>query len=262
VGVIAQDVERVFPELVGTDSRGFKFVRYDKLIAPTIEAIREQQGQITTLDGQVRSLATPVTNEFGQVFNWVENRWTTIAEIIFTKSVEFKDHVTFRAQALFAGKVQFEQPLAQSKDAAGSVVLPSTQTAVTVTFAKAYDHAPYVTLTPVGKSVIGYYVDGVTPQGFTVKVEQALSQDVQFNWAATQTTTGAVLGVSAASPTPAASPTLTPSPSSESSPQSSPEGSPSPSVLPSPSPTVTPSPSSEVVATPSASPSSSPASQP
>ena len=40
IGVIAQQVEEVFPELVGTGANGYKFVRYQKLVAPLIEAVK------------------------------------------------------------------------------------------------------------------------------------------------------------------------------------------------------------------------------
>ena len=41
MGVIAQNVEKVFPNLVQTHPDGFKSVEYDALIAPVIEALRE-----------------------------------------------------------------------------------------------------------------------------------------------------------------------------------------------------------------------------
>lgn len=41
IGVGAQTVEKVFPELVSTDSDGIKSVAYDKLVAPIIEALRD-----------------------------------------------------------------------------------------------------------------------------------------------------------------------------------------------------------------------------
>ena len=41
VGVIAQNVEEVFPELVYTNENGIKSVAYDKLVAVLIEAIKE-----------------------------------------------------------------------------------------------------------------------------------------------------------------------------------------------------------------------------
>jgi CheY-like chemotaxis protein len=43
IGVIAQEVEQVFPEAVGTDNNGVKNVNYNSLVAPLIEAIKEQQ---------------------------------------------------------------------------------------------------------------------------------------------------------------------------------------------------------------------------
>ena len=49
MGVIAQDVEAVFPELVTTDEQGRKKVDYAGLIGPLIEAIKE-------LDDRVRAL--------------------------------------------------------------------------------------------------------------------------------------------------------------------------------------------------------------
>lgn len=57
IGVIAQDVEEVFPELVKTDPMtGFKSVQYGNLVAPLIEAIKEQQKEIETLKAEVEAL--------------------------------------------------------------------------------------------------------------------------------------------------------------------------------------------------------------
>ena len=57
VGVIAQEVELVMPELV-TDSayKGYKTVKYDKLTALLIEAVKEQQEQIDALRAEIASL--------------------------------------------------------------------------------------------------------------------------------------------------------------------------------------------------------------
>jgi hypothetical protein len=51
--VIAQDVEKVFPEVINTDINWYKSVEYSKLIAPLIEAIKEQQIQINELKEQI-----------------------------------------------------------------------------------------------------------------------------------------------------------------------------------------------------------------
>ena len=49
VGVIAQEVEAVLPQLVQTRESGYKAVKYDKLVALLIEGIKEQQLQIEQL---------------------------------------------------------------------------------------------------------------------------------------------------------------------------------------------------------------------
>ena len=46
IGLIAQDVEKVVPELVYTDSKGYKAVAYDKLVPVLVEAMKEQQKMI------------------------------------------------------------------------------------------------------------------------------------------------------------------------------------------------------------------------
>lgn len=49
VGVIAQEVEEVLPEIVSTDDDGYKSVDYSKLAPLLIEAIKEQQRTIDEL---------------------------------------------------------------------------------------------------------------------------------------------------------------------------------------------------------------------
>lgn len=52
VGLIAQDVERCFPELVTTAPDGYKSVSYARLVAPLIENAKEQQREITRLKAE------------------------------------------------------------------------------------------------------------------------------------------------------------------------------------------------------------------
>ena len=56
IGLIAQDVEKVFPELVVTDSEGYKSVAYQNLVAVLIEAVKEQQKSINQLKKEVELL--------------------------------------------------------------------------------------------------------------------------------------------------------------------------------------------------------------
>ena len=49
VGVLAQDVEKVLPEIVGTRDDGIKAVKYDRLTSLLIECVKDLQGQIDKL---------------------------------------------------------------------------------------------------------------------------------------------------------------------------------------------------------------------
>jgi hypothetical protein len=56
VGVIAQDVEKVLPEVVATRENGYKAVRYEKLVALLIEAVKDQQKQIDELKARLEEV--------------------------------------------------------------------------------------------------------------------------------------------------------------------------------------------------------------
>jgi len=56
LGVIAQDVEKVLPELVRTRDDGLKAVAYPEMVAVLIEAIKEQQAQIEELHSAIEKL--------------------------------------------------------------------------------------------------------------------------------------------------------------------------------------------------------------
>lgn len=56
VGFIAQEVEKVLPEVVQTEknAEGYKSVQYDKIVALLVEAIKEQQTQIESLKAALK----------------------------------------------------------------------------------------------------------------------------------------------------------------------------------------------------------------
>jgi hypothetical protein len=56
VGVIAQEIEAVLPQLVTTRETGYKAVKYDKLVALLIEGIKAQQNQIDSLTIEIENL--------------------------------------------------------------------------------------------------------------------------------------------------------------------------------------------------------------
>lgn len=56
IGLIAQDVEKVLPELVVTGENDLKAVKYGNLVALLIEAVKEQQAEIDELKLELESL--------------------------------------------------------------------------------------------------------------------------------------------------------------------------------------------------------------
>lgn len=54
VGVIAQDVEQVLPELVAKKENGTLGVRYDKLVSLLIEAVKELDNKVKTLENELK----------------------------------------------------------------------------------------------------------------------------------------------------------------------------------------------------------------
>jgi hypothetical protein len=57
IGVIAQEVEEVFPEVISTDNQGYKSVSYGKLVAPLIEAVKELKAENEDLKLRLEQLS-------------------------------------------------------------------------------------------------------------------------------------------------------------------------------------------------------------
>jgi len=58
IGLIAQEVEKVFPELVSIDANGYRSVQYSHMVPVLLEAIKDQQEMIQSLTSNVQLLQT------------------------------------------------------------------------------------------------------------------------------------------------------------------------------------------------------------
>jgi len=56
IGVIAQEVEKIIPEIVNTNENNIMSVSYDSIIGLLIEAIKEQQSSIKGLEKKINIL--------------------------------------------------------------------------------------------------------------------------------------------------------------------------------------------------------------
>ena len=52
IGVIAQEVEALFPEIVATRDNGYKAVKYEKLTAVLIQAVKELSAKVKELENK------------------------------------------------------------------------------------------------------------------------------------------------------------------------------------------------------------------
>ena len=54
IGVIAQEIQKVLPEIVTMRDNGYLAVKYEKIVALLIEAIKEQQKQIDEIKAKLK----------------------------------------------------------------------------------------------------------------------------------------------------------------------------------------------------------------
>ncbi len=66
-GLIAQEVEQLFPDLVSTDEQGYKAVNYSKLPLLTIQAVKEQQEQIETQRSAISDQQSVISSQQTQI---------------------------------------------------------------------------------------------------------------------------------------------------------------------------------------------------
>jgi hypothetical protein len=73
IGFIAQDIEPFFPEMVRTNSDGYKSVDYGKMTVVLLQAVKEQQEQIDAQQKEINELKnlvkTLINSESGAVNN-------------------------------------------------------------------------------------------------------------------------------------------------------------------------------------------------
>ncbi|MCG3198482.1 MAG: hypothetical protein GHCLOJNM_02984 [bacterium] len=66
LGLIAQEVERVYPELVHEGTNGYKALDYSKLMAPMIEALKEMNAKVEQQAAQIDSLRRNIEEMRGE----------------------------------------------------------------------------------------------------------------------------------------------------------------------------------------------------
>ncbi|MCL5774534.1 MAG: tail fiber domain-containing protein, partial [Firmicutes bacterium] len=83
-GVIAQEIEKILPEIVNTDSKGEKSVAYTEIIPVLIEAVKEQQKEIAGLKEQQKAQQKQIT-ELNAQNKLLEQRLSALEKSIKVK---------------------------------------------------------------------------------------------------------------------------------------------------------------------------------
>ena len=82
IGVIAQEVEEIYPEFVHTDDEGMKSVNYAQMVSVLIEAVKELNAKIEVLEGENTELRAQVDEidtmkeQINKIMNMIESSST------------------------------------------------------------------------------------------------------------------------------------------------------------------------------------------
>lgn len=82
VGVIAQEVEAIYPQLVKTDNQGYKSVDYSKLTAILIEALKEQEKKIDGLAADINKLKVDQSAEVDELRSQMKEIQSSIQTLL------------------------------------------------------------------------------------------------------------------------------------------------------------------------------------
>lgn len=248
---------------IATQSAGLSEIITDRLVASELAVERIQSNSIVGLseliaeeasrsahlyaDTLFNALHIPSSNE---IIAFVRNWLQTAQEIVLR-------NVTFLGQ------------LTVSRDTAGIAVVARGSQEVTVTFERAYENPPVITVSmnmessgdtstretleqAVLNNELRYILTNKSESGFTIKLNRTFDADIQFSWTALAVKNG-IQRSEEQSIQPSPSPTPEPTPHEDQpqpTPSPSPTQEPTPSLSPTPDPTPTPESSPEPQSSP------------
>ena len=203
LGLIAQDVLKVFPELVSTDDQGILSLNYAGLSAPLIQAIKEQQDQIQLTNDKLQMTNDQLSSNDQTITNLTLQTLAVSGGVTFKSTVEFQGPTAFKALAeffdnvIFHGNVSFDNAPTFSGNTAGTAIVSTYSDEVKVLFDKPYAAAPIVTFTMVNEATDSSfleegqkaYLKDITTDGFTIKLPVLAIRDYSYNWIALSTNT-------------------------------------------------------------------------
>lgn len=153
LGFLAQEVEKIMPELVSTDpSSGLKSIGYSNFVPLIVEALKAQQEEIHALQGAPTASSTLSSDTL-----------TVTQPVVYEGTLTVKGHVAF------------------SGDTVGEAEMLPGATSVRVTFSEPYELQPIVTFSALERTV-GAHITAKDTTGFTIEIDAPLAESVTFDW--------------------------------------------------------------------------------
>lgn len=156
VGFLAQELEKITPDLVKTDKDGMKSVSYSGLVPYLVQAIKQQQSQIDGLKGQSTN-STSVD---------------VVAELAKAKAI------TINGNLVVNGRVEF------GVDNKGTAKVKAGDTKLKVSLASSFSTIPNVIISPQDFVDGSYRTTAIDQSSFVIELNKAQGSDVEFNWQA------------------------------------------------------------------------------
>jgi hypothetical protein len=182
-GLIAQEVETVFPDLVFEFNNGtstLKGINWQGVTSVLLKTVQEQQINLNGLKDQVVNI-----NYSRQKSLAVTESISSIKKLTVTQSADFYGTITVIGEAGFTSKVTFSDHVYFNADTAGVITLLAGMTSTNATFTKPYEVEPIINITPRGNvSGTNFWLASSSPYGFTIETDKPFASDFKFNWQA------------------------------------------------------------------------------
>ncbi|MFA6255338.1 MAG: tail fiber domain-containing protein [Patescibacteria group bacterium] len=194
IGLIAQEVYGIMPEVTNSAGNGLWAINYDKLTPVIIKSIQElatkvdqllarldklDNGGTETESDQPASDTPAPTSGQVKIFD-VE----VLGNIIGRQQTDFFGLMTVWAEADFRQNVFFKGLAYFNQDTAGTAIIKAGATSTEVVFTKEYEVVPKVTVSLQQAKPVFYGINNKRVSGFRIVLIEPFTEDLTFDWIA------------------------------------------------------------------------------
>lgn len=166
-GVIAQEIQSLFPELVSTGDDGYLRVNYKGLSIYNLKAVTE--------------LAKLIDSQGNAKLNTVQGNTATFADLNVGGLTEL-NNVVVQGTATFEGNIIVQGHIVGNPDTRGEVAIPIGQSSFRHDFDKPFDVKPVVVASPVGQDNYASYTIDADATGFTIYLKTPATVETKFDY--------------------------------------------------------------------------------